>query len=69
MRDQDLELTTRHVNFLLVLVRQDPRQAETIREVVRIVQEHRGMIQSITGALITVYKMGVRSIDSYYVVC
>jgi hypothetical protein len=52
-------LTTRHVNFLLVLVRQDSRQAETIRQVVRIVQERQAMIDSITGTLITIH-VGVR---------
>jgi hypothetical protein len=52
---EDLELTIKHVNFLLVMVRQDPRQAKTIRQVVRIVQEEQAMIQSITNTLITVY--------------
>jgi len=50
-----IDLRLKYINFILILVRDDSRQSQNIREALNIIQEHHGMIESITSTLVTVY--------------
>ena len=50
-----MELSEKYINYVLILVRDHSKQPQNIRDTVNIIQEHNGMIESITGTLITVY--------------
>lgn len=50
-----MDLSAKYLNFILILVRDDSKQPQNIRDTVNIIQEHDGMIESITSTLITAY--------------
>ena len=53
---ETMKLDMKYLNYVLVLVREDSNQLRTIEEVVNVIQNHGGTIESITAAcLITAY--------------
>lgn len=49
------ELIPMHVDFVLILISQDSDPSQPIHDVSNTIQEHDGMIESMTSTLITVY--------------